>query len=186
MPRTATFMMVKKIETKMQTILSKAHHDYDKMLNARAYFKLNDHAIGEDLVQDTFLKTWKYLLKGGKIDMMKAFLYHILNNLIIDEYRKNKTSSLDFLMEKGFDISNENHERLFDIMDGKTAALLIDELPKKYQNVMRLKYLKDLTLQEISLITGQSKNTIAVQTYRGLEKLKALYNSKFNKTDSKS
>ena len=176
-------MMASKKEMKMQKVLSTAHHDYDKMLNARAYFKLNDHAIGEDLVQDTFLKTWKYLLKGGKIDMMKAFLYHILNNLIIDEYRKNKTSSLDFLMEKGFDLSNENHERLFDVIDGKTAVLLIDELPKKYQEVMRLKYLKDLTLQEISLITGQSKNTIAVQTHRGLEKLKVLYNRKLDKTN---
>lgn len=42
-------------------------------------------------------------MKGGKIDAMKAFLYHILNNLIVDEYRKRKTVSLDLLLEKGFD-----------------------------------------------------------------------------------
>lgn len=32
---------------------------------------------------------------------MKAFPYHVLNNLIVDEYRKRKTASLDDLLEKG-------------------------------------------------------------------------------------
>ena len=42
---------------------------------------------------------------------------------------------------------------------------------------MRLRYAKDLSLKEISLITGQSRNTTAVQVHRGLEKLKFLYNN---------
>jgi len=35
---------------------------------------------------------------------------------------------------------------------------------------------RDLSLQEISLITGRSKNSIAVQAHRGLEKLRVIYN----------
>jgi len=66
------------------------------------FFKLHDHALGEGLVQETFMKPVVYLVKKGKIDLMKAFLYHVLNNLIIDEYRKHKTSSLDTMQEKGF------------------------------------------------------------------------------------
>ncbi len=38
-----------------------------------------------------------------------------------------------------------------------------------------MKYMQDLSLKEISILTGQSKNTIAVQLHRGLEKLKILY-----------
>ena len=41
------------------------------------------------------------VVKNGKIDIMKAFLYHVLNRLIIDEYRKHKTVSLDSIMENG-------------------------------------------------------------------------------------
>ncbi len=41
---------------------------------------------------------------------------------------------------------------------------------------MRMRFVKTLSLKEISLITGQTKNTIAVQIHRGLEKLKILYN----------
>lgn len=163
-------------EIERREILSVAHHEYGKRLNAYAFFKVHDHATGEDLVQDTFMKTWKYLVKGGTIETMKAFLYHVLNNLIVDEYRKhNKTTSLDILLEKGFEPSTDGSERLLSILDGKAALLLIEMLPEKYRKVMRMRYEQDLSLQEISLITGRSKNTLAVQVHRGLEKLKILY-----------
>jgi len=136
---------------------------------------VRNRAMSEDLVQDTFIKTWGYLVKGGKVVVMKAFLYHILNNLIVDEYRKHKTVSLDVLLEKGFEpktLHSGSPRRLFNILDGKAALLLIQRLPKKYQTVLRMRYVQDLSLKEISLITGQSKNTVAVQIHRGLERLK--------------
>lgn len=162
-------------EIKIHTELNDAHCDYSKGLNLHAFYKISNRAIGEDLVQDTFIKTWRYLVRGGKIDVMKAFLYHILNNLIIDEYRKHKTTSLDVLLGKGFEPNTGDPKRIFDILDGKAIVLLIERLPKTYQKVMRMKYVQDLSLKEMSLLTGQSKNTIAVQVHRGLEKLKLLH-----------
>lgn len=169
-------MTVKESTEKLET-LGVAHHDYQKALNTYAFFKVGNHELGEDLVQATFIKTWSYLVKGGKIDVLKAFLYHVLGALIIDEYRKNKTVSLDVLLEKGFEPSVDTSERLFNFMDGKTALLLIQRLPISYQKVVRMRYVQDLSLKEMSLITGQSKNALAVQTHRGLKKLKTLYNA---------
>jgi RNA polymerase sigma-70 factor (ECF subfamily) len=126
-------------------------------------------------VQTTFLKTWKFLLKGGKIDIMKAFLYHILNNLIVDEYRKKKALSLDLLLEKGFEPTYNEQVNVVDLLDGKSALLLIGNLPERYQKIMRMRYVQDLSLLEMSLITGRSKNYIAVEAYRGLELLKKMY-----------
>ena len=168
-------MMTSKQKTERQAVLTVAHHDFEKSLNSYAYFKIHDHAVSEGLVQDTFMKTWMYLVKGGKVDVMKAFLYHILNNLIVDEYRKHKTTSLDVLLEKGFEPSVDNSESLLNALDGKKAMLLIALLPVAYQKVMRMRYVQDLTLKEMSLITGQTKNTMAVQVHRGLAKLKLLY-----------
>lgn len=162
-------------ETRLQITLSSAHQDFEKGLNAYAYYKMHDHALGEDLVQDTFMKTWLYLLKRGEIDKMKAFLYHVLNNLIIDQYRKKKSVSLDALLEKGFEPSTDDSLSLFDTLDGKAALLMIQHLPEKYRKVMRMRYVQILTIKEIALLTGQSANTVAVQTHRGLAKLKALY-----------
>jgi RNA polymerase sigma-70 factor (ECF subfamily) len=168
--------MTEKKEKEMQEILTIAHNDYEKGLNARAFFKVSNHEIGQDLVQETFVKTWSYLAKGGKIEIMRAFLYHILNNLIIDQYRKHKTTSLDIILEKGFEpASDDDFSRLYNILDGKKALLLIARLPQKYQKVMRMRYVQDLTLKEMSMITGQSKNTLAVQAHRGLDILKSLY-----------
>ena len=144
------------------------------MLNFNFYKYIEKE--GEDLVQDTFTKTWGYLVRGGKIDVMKAFLYHVLNNLIIDEYRKRKTTSLDALFEKGFEPGVDHSERLFNILDGKAALLLIQRLPLKYRRVMKMRYMQNLSLKEIALITGQSKNATAVQVHRGLKKLKQFYN----------
>lgn len=168
-------MMTPERQSEQQTILTAAHHAFAKGLNAHAFFKLNDHALGEDMVQDTFLKTWHYLVKEGKIEIMRAFLYHILNNLITDEYRKRKTSSLDVLIEKGFEPSTDPRNHLINMLDGKSALLLIPLLPKAYQKIIRMRYIQDLSLTEMSLITGQSKNAMAVQVHRGLAKLRLLY-----------
>ena len=58
--------MTEKQETSLRTVLTAAHLDYEKKLNIHAFFKLNDHALGEDIVQDTFVKTWMYLVRGGR------------------------------------------------------------------------------------------------------------------------
>jgi len=169
-------MITPKQKIEREGVLTVAHHDYERGMNSYAFFKTHNNATGQDLVQDTFIKTWAYLVRGGKIDLMKPFLYHILNQLIIDEYRKRKTSSLDVLLEKGFEPSFNHSERIFNVFDGKAALLLIQYLPVKYEKVMRMRYAQDLSLKEISLITGQSRNAIAVQVHRGLIKLKKLYN----------
>jgi RNA polymerase sigma-70 factor, ECF subfamily len=141
-------------ELQTDALLAIAHHDYEKALNLHSYFRLNDRALSNDLVQETFIKTWSYLAKGGKIDAMKAFLYHVLNNLIIDEYRKRKTVSLDLLLEKGFEPHEKTTKNILDELDGKTALALVKKLPDKYQRVIRMRYTQDLSLEEMSLLTG--------------------------------
>lgn len=159
----------------IQAILTQANHDHNRGLNVHAFFRVDNKDIGKELVQETFLKTWTYLIKGGKIDLMKSFLYHVLNDLVVDHYRKQKTVSLDKLAESGFEPSTDSTGRLFDNLDGKEVMLLINSLPAKYQAVMRMRYVQDLSVTEMSLITGLSKNAIAVHAHRGMEKLKLLY-----------
>ncbi len=120
------------------------------------------------------MKTWAYLVGGGKVAAMKAFLFHILRNLIVDEYRKHKTVSLDVYLEKGAEPSHDTTEHLIDSFDGDALVAQIQHLPEKYRAVMRMRYVQDLNLQEMSSMTGQSKNAIAVQIHRGLAKLKTL------------
>lgn len=144
-------------------------------MNSYVSFKIRNPEVGQDLVQDAFIKTWRYLVKGGKIELMRPFLYHILNHLIVDEYRKRKNTSLDTLLEKGFDPKVDPSERLFNVIDGKSAMLLVKKLPDKYQEIIQMRYTQGLSLKEISDITGQTRNAVAVQVHRGLAKLRKLY-----------
>lgn len=178
--------MTTKEISKQKKILMDAHLSFKKKLSMHAFFKLNNNEMSEDLVQDTFVKTWEYLMRGGKIETMKAFLYHVLNNLIIDQYRKHKTVSLDTLLEKGFEPGFTEEERIINIVDGKVAVSLIKNLPPTYKKVIHMRYVDDLSLEEISNATGQSKNTVAVQIHRGIEKLKSLYNPLLDKSMASS
>ena len=172
-----TEMLAKAKLRLIQNEVTVAHDNNGRGMLRRALYKTSDPDLSQDLVQTTFLKTLIYLQKGGKVDVMRSFLNHVLNDLIVDEYRRrnNRNISLDVLMEGGFEPCSSYFERDMNILDGKKAILLIPQLSAKYESVIRLRYLKGLSLKETALITGQSENTVAVQVHRGLAKLKELY-----------
>ena len=59
--------MALKQKTQLKAAFSLAYLDYEKGLNSYVSRKINDVAIGKDLVQDTFVKTWSYILGGGRL-----------------------------------------------------------------------------------------------------------------------
>jgi RNA polymerase sigma-70 factor (ECF subfamily) len=166
----------KSSERIQRAALTSGYADYNKKLNLYALSRTSNSEMSADLVQETFLKTWKFLVRGGSILKMEAFLYHVLKDLIIDEYRKKKAVSLDALLEKGFETGLDTREQLIDMLDGKEALLLIQYLPLPYRQVIRMRFIQELSLTEISLITGKTKNATAVHIHRGLEKLRILLN----------
>jgi RNA polymerase sigma-70 factor, ECF subfamily len=168
-------MLTKKEKIQLQEMMTNAHAEFEQGLLRHANFRVSDSGRCDDLVQDTFLKTWVYLIKAGKITSMKPFLYHVLNCLIIDEYRKKKSVSLDVLLESGFEPGTDDYERIVDMIDGGAAVALITTLPTAYQKIMSLRYIDDLSLSEIAVETGLTKNLVAVKTHRGMEKLRTLY-----------
>lgn len=156
-------------------ILADAYRDFVRELSRYANIKVRNAALTDDLVQTTFMKTWLYLLKAGKIELMRAFLYRVLNHLIIDEYRRKKALSLDLLVAKGLQVAATNAENIFNAIDGKALVPLIKELPPKYRGVLTMRYAQDFSIREMSAVTHQSPRTVSVQLHRGLAKLRRLY-----------
>src|SRR5688500_28056 len=152
-----------------QEILAQGFFNHAESLTRRCYLKINNRALAEDLVQETFIKTWLYLTKSRKsnIESMKAFLFHVLNNLIIDEYRKRKSLSLEALALNGFEPGVNDTDKIINTLDGKEAANLIKELPPKYRKAVSMRYLQDMSLSEMASMTKQSKNAVTVQVCRG-------------------
>lgn len=141
------------------------------------FFKVSDREVAKDLVQDTFMKTWNYLTKGEEIDNIRAFFYRILNNLIIDEYRKKKSISLEILEESGFEPEFNEVEILENNIDATYALSLLDKIPQMYKDIIVLRYVEDLSIKEIALITNQPENTVSVKLHRGLKKAQEIFKS---------
>src|SRR3989338_7108037 len=89
-----------KIKKNDKQAFVKAYDLYIDQLYRFIYFKVGSREEAEDLCSAVFLKTWNYILENSLKERktLKALLYKIARNLIIDHYRKNKdrkTVSLD-------------------------------------------------------------------------------------------
>ena len=77
----------------------KAYDAYSESIYRHCFFRVWRKGRAEELLQETFLRLWTYLIKGNKVENIRALLYKIANNLIIDESRKKKEESLDQILE---------------------------------------------------------------------------------------
>lgn len=131
------------------------------------------------------MKAWDYLAGGGTIKQYKSFLYRILHNLIIDEYRKKKAVSLDEVLDD---------ETRAPAMEARMAAggleevesaldehaLLeavrarIPELPSDYRDALTMRFVDGLSIGEIAEAIGASENVVSVRLHRGVAKLRTL------------
>lgn len=157
----------------------KAFEEYNDALFRHAQMRISNREKAVDLVHDTFTKVWSYIRDGYEIDNFRPFLYKVLNNLIIDEYRKRKEASLDAMLEvEGVDegsfdeLSESTVEVLAATIDGRKAFELLEELPDQYREVILLRFVDQLGPREISELIEESENVISVRIHRGLKLLR--------------
>jgi|SRR3990172_2274282 len=159
---------------KIKAEFLKVYDQYADVIFRYCYFQISDREKAKDLTQDVFIKTWEYMTSGKKVEYMKAFLYRIAANTVIDDRRKKKTLSLDKMAEEGFDFpdkKNEGEEKEM-IFEGEQAVKVISDLADKYRDVLMLRYVDDLSIKEIAEIVNETENNVSVRIHRGLEKLK--------------
>ncbi len=157
----------------------KAFEEYSDALFRHASIRISDREKAIDLVHDTFTKVWVYVKNGQQIDSYRPFLYKVLNNLIIDSYRKKSEMSLDALLEKeGVDegsfpeLSESTTEALAATIDGKQAFELVAQLPDTYKEVLVLRFVDELGPREIAALIEESENVVSVRIHRGLQLLR--------------
>ncbi len=165
----------------------KAFEEYSDALFRHAAMRISDRERSIDVVHDTFTKVWTYVRNGHDIENYRPFLYKVLNNLIIDEYRKQKESSLDALLERegvnegSFpELSESSVEALAATIDGKQAFELIGKLPDVYREVLIMRFVDGLGPREMSTLIEESENVISVRIHRGLKMLRDIIEGETN------
>lgn len=156
-----------------------AFDEYGDALFRHAFLRISDREKAVDVVHDTYTKIWSYIRNGHEIESFRPFLYKVLNNLIIDEYRKTKESSLDALFDQeGIDegtfseLSENTVESLAATIDGRQAFELLNHLPDEYKEVIVLRFVDGLGPKEIAALVEESENIVSVRIHRGLKMLR--------------
>lgn len=150
-----------------------------------ALFRISDREKAHDLTQDTFMKAWDYVAGGGDVRQFKSFLYRIMHNLIIDEYRKKRSVSLDEMLDDETHAPaiearmaegsvREAEERLDEQALVARVREKIPELPEAYATALTMRFVDGLSTGEIAEAVGVSENVISVRIHRGVTKLRQL------------
>ena len=160
-------------------IIALAHDKYSHSLFKHCCYRRFSREDSEELVQEAFLSVWEYLDNGKEIENLKAFLYQVLNNLIVDRVRKGKLErkiSLDALQEQGFDLEERDRKdetlKLQERFEArKILKALKDSGSKEEHDLLRMRYIHGLMPSDIASKTGVSSNTISVRLHRAIKKV---------------
>ncbi len=157
----------------------KAFEDYSDALFRHASIRISDHERAIELVHDTFTKAWGYVRGGNVVDTYRPFLYKILGNLIIDEYRRRRTESLDALLEdEGMDsgrfpgLQEGSLDESLALLDAKRVVEAIASLPPIYSETLTLRFVDGLGPKEIAQLIEESENVVSVRLNRGIKMLR--------------
>lgn len=167
--------MSKRTHTDLKIVFKEAYNDHSDALFRFAFYKLSDREKAKDVVQDTFVKVWEYMASDAEeIINIKALLYRIATNAIIDNYRKKKELSLDSLVEEGFDPNDlrNSGNTMIDESEADMIIKAIHDLDDEDRALMLMRYIDGLSVKEIALATGQRENTVSVRIHRAIKTLK--------------
>lgn len=155
------------------------------------FFKLGNKEDAQDVTSSVFLKAWNYIQKDGleEYETLRALLYTISRNSVIDHYRKHRRGNADNIISidngnVGLDIKDEKKDVAHE-MDIKLGMELIktklSEIKDEYREIIILKYIEELSAKEISKILKKSSGNIRVMSYRALNALQELVSEEKDK-----
>ncbi len=156
----------------------KIYDEYSPKIFKYCLFRVSSKEEAEDLASQTFLKAWDYTSTGKEIDNFQAFLYQIAHNLVVDHYRKGRSSKEISIDNPDNPIDIPENVEFVDTLDQELALRdvrqKLDELPDNYKEIITLRYVNDLSIKEIAQAMSITENNASVILHRATEKLKKL------------
>ncbi len=153
-----------------------AYDLYADAIFRHCYFRINDRERAKELMQEVMIKAWLYLKEGKKIDNIRALLYKMASNIVIDEVRKKKAVSLDELKEEGFEPQDkiDQEEEIETKMEVEKVMTCLPKMNSKYREIFVMRYVDQLSPKEIADIVGETENLVSVRLNRAIKQLRQL------------
>ena len=148
------------------------------------FFKTGKKEDANDLCSLSFLKTWEYIEKNSlsNKETLRALLYKITRNVIIDHYRSSRQENVSLDDEENkIDVVDDSIDIELEIstqIDYEILSKKMMEIKNEYREIVVMRYVNELSLDEIAEITGKKKMNIRVLLHRALKALKDVMDNK--------
>jgi len=140
-------------------------------------YRVASKAIAEDITAEVFLRmirklpTYKYT--GSPFG---AWLYRVASNLLTDHYRKNQKVSTTSIPETYQSDSIDPFDKLAIQEDQLMVRRALLSLSDEYQNVIVLRFIRELPHVEVAEIMNKSEGAVRVLQHRALKALSKALN----------
>jgi RNA polymerase sigma-70 factor, ECF subfamily len=133
----------------------------------------------EDILQDTFIKVWRYLPNFDETQLyFGAWVYRISRNLINDHYRHTYRHPVAGNIDDYPNLTLTTHLDLQAKMDVSLATdrvnSLLPFLSENYKRVIDLRFRQGLSIKETAEKIGRSSLSVRVSQHRAIKKLSVL------------
>lgn len=138
---------------------------------------LRDEHSAEDVLQNVFMRLWKYKQKHHTIENLHALVFTIARREALRELQSRKFRHLQLVTaeKRVFEISDKNCINPAEALSLEEAVM---SLPEQQREVLYLKIYGQLTFQEIGHTLEISTNTAASRYRYALEKIRSLLGAK--------
>ena len=147
-----------------------------------AYHLTYNEEDANDLVQETFMKAFRFINSFDSGTNAKAWLFKILKNGFINEYRRKKKepSKVDYediiayqdADEENGGVAFDLREDIFDGMMGDEITVALNRLPIDFKTVILLCDIEGFTYEEIAKIIDIPIGTVRSRLHRARNMLK--------------
>jgi len=170
-------------------LLRSAMSDFEIPLTKYAVSILGDLEQARDVVQDTFLKLYKQDPEKVR-KKVKSWLFTVCRNHCYDLIKRNRRTSNLGEDEISYIASNDDNPfQVISFFEGREEInekinilySLIEELPSRQREVMRLKFQANLSYKEIAETIGISSSNVGFVMHSALKKLREDMKEKFPK-----
>jgi RNA polymerase sigma-70 factor (ECF subfamily) len=134
----------------------------------------------EDLTSEVFLAVFDQLerFRGGEAEF-RTFVFTIAYRRLVDELRKRSKRGHDVEWSDELDARRSpsaEHEAIENLTDASARAVL-DGLPPDQRNVMVLRIVADLTVEQVAEILGKRPGAVKALQRRALQSLRKKFSA---------
>ena len=140
-----------------------------------AHWILNNDQDAEDIVQESFLRAFKYFAsyQGGN---SRSWLLTIVRNTCYDWLHQNRSQGLTVELDEEIvedDLDAGDPAIFMQIkIDHQMVASALDKLPVQFRELIVLREFEEMSYKEIALIAGIPIGTVMSRLARARERLK--------------